>query len=99
MAVVDAMAVQIKDSEYDEPAETSGDADSSEIEEINNTPVPAVATVDPSATGADRFKSVESDSDSVSIQNRNATSGTNSPSASNRTNAGSSNVTTITSGG
>lgn len=56
MAVVDAMAVQLQDSEYEEPSDTTGNADSSDTaDETANTPVPSVASVDPNAAGADRF--------------------------------------------
>lgn len=51
------MAVQLESSEIEEPADSSGNADSSdESAEVNsNTPTPSVATADQNATGEDRF--------------------------------------------
>ena len=51
------MAVQLEDSEFEEPIDPSGNADSSDSanEELGNTAVPATATVDPNASGAERF--------------------------------------------
>ena len=52
------MAVQIEDSEYDEPID-DGNSDSSDAanEELGNAVVPTTAVVDPNASGAERFKS------------------------------------------
>ena len=51
------MAVQLQDSEYDEPIDT-GNQDSSDAaeEEPGTAAVPSTAVVDPNASGAERFK-------------------------------------------
>jgi hypothetical protein len=51
------MAVQIEDSINDEPVDTTGNSDSSDVasEEIGAAAVPTAATVDQNASGAERF--------------------------------------------